>query len=398
VRPYHTNVFSFQPSSTPELLKNIAMENKQYLTFSSHNLQYGIEAALVQEIFPLPELTPIVETFTDIIGIINLREQTVPIMHLDLLQGHPLKSCNISDYIIVMQWKELQIGLVVYQLNEVLELNQEVIEIESSSGLICDINPAFITGVAKIDSGNIILLNLETLIRQLDAVLPLIWDAQMQLDIMAASSTIEVEQQLEQEASQQDEDLQTHQINSSFFDLYCPEATPEERAIFRQRADNLKQPMESLKVTKKLMPLAVIGLGNEYFGVDLELVRAFTDISNLTPIPCCPNHIVGNMNLRGEIVTLVDIRNTLNLPTSPINVGSNVVVVQVDDIVAGLPVDQVLEMVYLNSADMAPLSGILSDSGEQYLQGTAFFQEKMLKVLDLPKIFIQGGLAVNEEA
>ena len=72
--------------------------------------------------------------------------------------------------------------------------------------------------------------------------------------------------------------------------------------------------------------------------------------------------------------------------------------VQVDDIVAGLPVDQVLEMVELNPADLTPLSGILSNSGEQYFRGTTLFEEKMLTVLDLPKIFMQGTLAVNEEA
>jgi purine-binding chemotaxis protein CheW len=146
------------------------------------------------------------------------------------------------------------------------------------------------------------------------------------------------------------------------------------------------------------MPLAVIGFGDEYFGLDLGLVREFTDISNFTPIPCCPNHIVGNMNLRGEIVTLVDIRQVLNLPTPPVSVGSQVVVVQVDDIVAGLPVEQVLEMVELNAADMTALSGILGDFGEQYIRGSTFFQEGVLRVLDLPKIFNQGELIVNEEA
>jgi purine-binding chemotaxis protein CheW len=139
-------------------------------------------------------------------------------------------------------------------------------------------------------------------------------------------------------------------------------------------------------------------LGGEYFGVDLELVREFTEIGNLTPIPCCPKHIVGNMNLRGEIVTLVDIRNVLNIPTVPVSVGSPAVVIQVDDLVAGLPVDRVLEMVYLNSADMTPLPTAPSAFGEQYLRGTAFFQEKTLKFLDLAQIFTQGKLAVNEQA
>ncbi len=375
------------------------MGNKQYLTFNLQNLQYGIEAALVQEIFPIPELIPIVETFTDIIGIINLRGQTVPIMHLDLLQENSSNNCcKLSDYVIVIQWESLQLGLVVHQLNEVLDLNDEAIKTEPASGLIYDAKTALVSGIYQGEYGNIVLLNIKILVEQLDAILPLIWDAQMQLESMFNHPNGEVEPQLEQELLQESEALQTSKIIPNFYDLYCPDATIEERAIFQQRADDLRRQTESLKVIKKLVPMAVISWGEEYYGLDLELVRAFTKISNLTPIPCCPNHIVGNINLRGEIVTLIDIRNTLNIPTSPISISSNVVVVQVDDIVAGLPVDQILEMTYLNSAEIRSLSGILPDLDEQYVQGTAFFQEKMLKILDLPKIFSQGGLVVNADA
>ena len=374
------------------------MENKQYLTFHLHELQYGIEATLVQEIFPLPELTLISEASADIIGILNLRGQIVPIMHLPLLQEQPLPSFNLNDYLIIMKWEGLQIGMVVQQVNEVLELNAEVIETDPPLELLGNINSALIAGVAQVNQDNIALLDPKTLIAQPDALLTLIWDAQMQLEGMAASPTSEVKDQQEQEVSQQDEEFKIPTILPSFYDLYCPNATPEERSIFQQRADNLRQTLENLKVSNELMSLAVIGFGNEYFGLDLELVRAFTDISNLAPIPCCPKHIVGNMNLRGEIVTLVDIRNVLDLPTPSVSVGSQAVVVQVDDIVAGLPVDQVVEMVELNPADMTPLPATVVDLGEQYLRGIAFFQEKMLKVLDLPKIFTQGGLAVNEQA
>ena len=127
----------------------------------------------------------------------------------------------------------------------------------------------------------------------------------MQLNLMGDSLGSGIERYLEQDVSQQSKELQIPNF-SSFYDLYCPNATPGERSIFRQRADNLRQPLESLNVTSKLMTLAVIGFGNKYFGLDLELVQAFTDITDFTPIPCCPNYIVGNMNLRGEIVTLVD--------------------------------------------------------------------------------------------
>jgi purine-binding chemotaxis protein CheW len=287
-----------------------------------------------------------------------------------------VKTCHISDYVIIMQCEGLQFGLVVHQVNEVLEVNTATIETEPFYELVCDNHIEFTAEVAKLNVGNIILLDPKTLTSQIDAILPLIWDAQMQIDAMTASSSSDVEQQLEQDVLQQDEGLQAHKISTNFYDLYCLELTAAERAIFRQRADNLKPSSESLKVINKLTPLAVIGFDNEYFGLDLELVREFTDIGNLTPIPCCPNHIVGNMNLRGEIITLVDIRTVLNLPIAPVHVGSQAVVVQIDNIVAGLPVDQFLEMVELNSADIASLPTAPSNLGEQYLRGTVVFEEK----------------------
>ena len=374
------------------------MNNKQYLTVRLHDLQYGIEAPLVQEIFPLPELTLITEAPAEIMGILNVRGQIVPMVHLDLLHRNLSKDCRISDYVVLLQWEGLQIGLVVHQVSEVLELNAETIETEPHCELIGNLDPSLSTGVAKEDSGNIILLDPQTLIRQPDTLLTFIWDVQSQLDSMAAFPISEVEQELERDASEPQEERIASANLPNFYDLYCLNSTLEEREIFRQRAENLKPLVESAKATGQLTTLAVFSFGNDYFGMDLGLVKEFTDISNLTPIPCCPKHIVGNMNLRGEIVTLVDIRNALNLPTPPIKVGAQVVVVQIDDIVAGLPVDRVLEMAYLNSDELNKSPSALSDFGEQYLQGTAVFEEKMLRVLNLPKLLTEGGLVVDEEA
>jgi purine-binding chemotaxis protein CheW len=394
------------------------METKQYLTFRWHELQYGIETALVQEIFPLPELIPINDASLDIMGLLNLRGQMVPIIHLDLLQERPLPSLHLSDSVVIVQWESMAFGLVVHEVSDVIEMPSEVIETNPPDAFIGDIAPELITGVAKVETGDFLLLKPNTLIRQPDAVLTLIWDAQLQIEAMGTSPTHEVKNlaasspELEADFEfkepssnftsevkfKSDEELQPSEDVANFYNLYCPNATLKDRATLRQRADNLKQAVEGIKATSELMSLAVIGLNNEYFGLDLDLVREFIDVSNLTRIPCCPNHIVGNMNLRGEIVTLVDIRNVLNLPSTSVSVGTPAVVVQVDDIVAGLPVDEVLEMVYLNSDDVKPLPSILSAFGEQYVRGTAFFEEKMLRLLDLPKIFTQGGLAVNEEA
>jgi purine-binding chemotaxis protein CheW len=357
------------------------MKNKQFLTFRVCDLQYGIESVLVQEIFPLPELTPIAEAPANILGILNWRGQILPVIHLDFLEGHR-QDCRLSDFVIVVQWEDLQIGIVVQQVNELLELDAELIETEVSAIVSSHINTALMTGVAKVDSGMIALLNVEALIHE-ETLLTFIWNTQMQLDMISESPTDNIYQ------------AEPEVCDTSFYDLYCSDVTPTEKAIFRQRAEIYKQSLESLETTTPI-PLMVIRFGDAYFGVNLELVREITYIRNLFPIPYSPKHILGNTHLRGEIITLVDIRNILHLPVTLVTVGSIAVVVQVDNIVAGVPVDEVLELININSADITPLPTTASTTNKLYLRGIAPFQEKKLSVLDLAKIFTKGKLAVKK--
>lgn len=374
------------------IIWKISMEkSKKYLTFRLHDFLLGIDAAAVQEIFPLPELVPAVGINGDIIGTLNFRGQVVPVIHLHWLYDHPLESLQLSHYLIVLKWEGLLIGMVVHQVNEMLEIDTDCIETAPFDKLFDDIDTTLITGIAKVEPATILLLNLAKLIRQPDTLVTLLWDTESQLEVITASE----DGQQYREEYQKFEEIQT----PNFYDLYCPNVTSQEKGIFRQRALQLRKTFESSEetLTNKLIPLAVIGFGSEYFGLDLELVREFTDIYNLTPIPCCPKHIVGNMNLRGEIVTLVDIRKVLNIPMTPVSPGSKAVVVQVEDIVAGLPVDTVMDVVYLNHADMTSLKATAFTDDTQYFRSLAPFAKGMLCVLDLPKILTKGGLIVNEE-
>ena len=357
------------------------MKTKPYLIFHLHDIQYGIDANLVKEIFLLPELIPIAEAPIDIVGILNLREKLLPVMHLDLRLGNPFTRCQLTDSIIVLDWNNLQIGIIVNNVHEVKEIGSEIIEKEIDYGRSNKINPAFISGMAKIDDSTTLLLNPEALIRQPDEVKDLVEEAE------------EVEK-LEDSESQD-----KVKVLSNFYELCCPNATPEERANFRRRADNLRQTtLETITDITEQLPLAIISLNREYFGLDLETVREFINICNVTSIPCCPQHILGNINLRGEIVTLVDIRSSLNLPINTDKNTSKAVVIEVDEVVAGLPVDEVFDVMYLPQSEINSVPMAVESSRHEYLRGTAAYADKMLTILDLPKIINQGNLEVNEAA
>ncbi|AFY85572.1 chemotaxis protein CheW [Chroococcidiopsis thermalis] len=366
------------------------METKPYLIFSLHNLRYGIDATLVQEIFLLPELNPIIEAPTDIVGILNLRSQLIPIMHLGLRLGYKMQNCHLSDSVIVLQWQDLQIGIIVNSVYEVKNISPEVIETNISYGRVKESTARFIHSIAKLDADIIVLLDPEQLIcsASVEDILPVLNRHSDEIE------TFGDRPQLKEKEIHSNDRESTHKY--SFYDLYYPQVTPQETAIFRERAENLRRQAESSDFTG-LIPLAVFGLNDEYFGLDLDVVREFTKICHVTQIPCCPNHIVGNVNLRGEIVTLVDIRQALNLALDRDRTTSKAIVISFNETIAGIPVDEVFDVMYLRPSDLTPVPVAVHSANDEYLRGNAPYLEKMLTVLDLPQLLSKNSLVVDEE-
>lgn len=356
----------------------MALNNQSYLMFRHSDSLYGIEAARVRGVFQLPELTLIADAPKDIIGSLNWRGTLLPVMHLDLRLGRPMQPCQLRDSIIVIEWQGIQVGLVVQQVLEVQTVAAVAQEAAPNYGRSQSINTAFVAGIAKLEADLVVLLNPESLIRQPDQVALMIWEAALSLDPEIADS-------LDTEAQTNVED-QPSGLN--FYDRYCGPVTTAERAIFQQRAEELRPSLEEADSTEQTA-LAVMRIGADYFALELGLVREFINVQQVTPIPCTPQHIVGNINLRGEVVTLVDILPAIE--QAPTASATKAVVVEVDDTVAGIPVDAVLDVMYLSHPEIteAPMAA-------DYFQGTAQYQDKHLRILDLPTLFATEALVVNQ--
>ncbi|MFB2937691.1 chemotaxis protein CheW [Aerosakkonemataceae cyanobacterium BLCC-F154] len=349
------------------------MTSKPYLIFSINTSLYGVEAFCVQEIFSLPNLTPIAETPADIVGVVNLRGDILPVLDLNLRFGYEQLDYSLTDSIIVLEWQEFRLGIIVNEVLEVhnislQEMTTELLYQQELNGRVSH----FMAGIGKVDASIIMLLNHENLLRY------------------SKNAALLAKKGLDGE-----------EVTDRFLKkqlVFCPQATAEEKRILRERADNLRQPTQREDFAG-LIPLAVVGLNGEYFGLDLPIVREFTDIRQVTPVPCCPPHIVGNMNLRGEILTLVDIRNVLNMPTLGVENNNNikVMIVKIDDLIAGVTVDEVFDVMYLQPSQILPVPTAVHSANSEYLRGTANYREKMMSILDLAKVFQQGDLIVNEE-
>jgi purine-binding chemotaxis protein CheW len=366
------------------------MNTSDFLTFQLRQLQYGIPVSYVREIFPLPEINPVPEAPGDIIGLLNWRGKVLPIMHLDRRLGHSMQPCRLSDSVIVIEWQGLQVGVIVDRVDDVLSLEDRLIDRDIAYGRENHINTAFLAGVAKLETKMLLLLNADALIRMADEVAILLWESELQAqmgEVAIAQNDLPIENADNLHLSQPE------QIATNFYALYCPDVTAADRAIFQRRAEELKQSHEDDRQAKTI-PIAVLSLGREYFGLKLDAVREFVDFPNVNPIPCCPSHILGNLNLRGEVVTLIDIKTALNLKAEQ-HSKPKVAIAQVGEVVAGIAIDDIWDILYINEEDALNSSG---SETSPWIQGITTYQNKMVSILNLPHLFQSDMLCVNEVA
>jgi purine-binding chemotaxis protein CheW len=339
------------------------MSQQSYLTCHLQNSQYAISTDHVLEIFPLPELQLVPETPADLLGLLNLRGKMLPVMHLRRRISRAPLVCTAADTVVVLDCGGLQIGAIVDRVSEVCVLDDAMIDRDLAYGRQGHTNTAFLSGVTQYADDNLLILNPDALVSLPDEVADWVWQADETggIDIAAPIEKL-----------------------GNFYDLYFPQATTAERQLLAKRAADLRPVFETTD-NSQAVPLAVFGLGGEYFGISLALVREFINTQNIRPIPCAPSQIIGNMNLRGEIMTLVDMRHALNLSiaTAP---SSQAVVTQIGDVVAGLSIDELHDILYIDPLAFAPVPVANQQSRTGLVESTTPYRDTMLSVLNLPQL------------
>ena len=344
------------------------MVSKPYLIFRLHNTRYAVPAAEIIEIFLLPELIPIAEAPRDILGLLNLHGTYIPVMHLDLRFGRQLDRCHLTDSVIVVEFLGFQVGLIVHQVETVADIDDRYIQGDLTYGREQNIEEIFVRGAINLDDELIVLLNVDNLVRH--------------------------PEQLQSLVEEEPEIVSPEPTSQDFYDLYFPAASANTRQVLRQRADNLKVVTGDRQI-RELISIAVVSINDNYFGLDLGIVREFTKIGRVTTIPCCPNHILGNMNLRGEILTLVDIRHPLNLTFKNQRSPTKAVVVEVDDLVVGIVVEEVFDAIEIAPDEIQPIPAATDSQTAAYLQGNSDYLGQLLNLIDVPKLLTQGGMTVE---
>ncbi len=137
----------------------------------------------------------------------------------------------------------------------------------------------------------------------------------------------------------------------------------------------------------KEFQLVVFTLGDEEFGVDIAQVREIVRLVQITYLPKAPSFIEGVVNLRGQVLAVIDLSKRLNIASKPRSEQSRIIVVEVSDNTVGMIVDSVSEVLRLSSERVEEVPDIVeTEVPEHYIRGVGKLTDRLLVLLDLDRV------------
>jgi len=134
------------------------------------------------------------------------------------------------------------------------------------------------------------------------------------------------------------------------------------------------------------MQLVVFSLGREEFAVEVTQVREIMRMEEITRMPKSPHFVEGIINLRGQIIAVVELAKRLNLEAGERDSDTRIIVVEAEDIKVGMIVDSVSEVLRVDAEEVEPSPTLATDISSAFLQGVVKKDNRLIILLDLTKV------------
>ena len=135
-----------------------------------------------------------------------------------------------------------------------------------------------------------------------------------------------------------------------------------------------------------VIQLVTFRLRDETYGINVMQVQEVLRVTEIAPVPGAPGYVLGIINLRGNVVTVIDTRTRFGLPTGEVGDASRIVIIESDQQVVGILVDSVAEVVELHQSEIDSAPSVGNDENSRYIQGVSSREDDLLIVVDLNKL------------
>jgi len=135
-----------------------------------------------------------------------------------------------------------------------------------------------------------------------------------------------------------------------------------------------------------LRHLVCFRMGKETFGADIFAVREIVRVPEITHVPGAPSFVLGVINLRGRIISVVDLGKRLGLSATAPGPSSRILVVNLNGVVVGFLVDAATEVLKLAEDAVEPTPEVSAAVNANYLDGVGKVGGRLILLLDLEKV------------
>jgi purine-binding chemotaxis protein CheW len=144
--------------------------------------------------------------------------------------------------------------------------------------------------------------------------------------------------------------------------------------------------------------LLTITLGNQAVGVPITRVRDVLFLDRVTRVPLAPEEILGVINLRGRIVTVIDARRALNLPPAPQDMKQMCVTAELGNELYGIAVDRADDLLTVKLSDILPNPSTLRQPWRSLSHGIIQLPTGLLAILDLNRLLARGHSRAGDDS
>jgi purine-binding chemotaxis protein CheW len=143
--------------------------------------------------------------------------------------------------------------------------------------------------------------------------------------------------------------------------------------------------VEEARAAEELQ-LVVFSLGREEFAVEVTQVREIMRMEEITRMPKSPHFVEGIINLRGQIIAVIDLAKRLNIEAQERGGDTRIIVVEAGDVKVGMIVDSVSEVLRVDAGALEPSPTLATDVSAAFLTGVIKHDNRLIILLDLTKV------------
>lgn len=143
---------------------------------------------------------------------------------------------------------------------------------------------------------------------------------------------------------------------------------------------------EGKEQKEESLQFIIFRLAHEWFGVEISKVKEVLRTGKITYLPSSPDHIAGIMNLRGNILSVTNLKTIFNIPHEEHTEKTRIIAIESGNLTTGLLVDEVVDSIEVPLSNIEPALLTIPAEGAKFINGQCRVENKLVTIINVEKV------------